>query len=66
MTVEATTFAAQFWDPKTHPTKASQQEFLATFIHIDVEKNVAGFWQHTRPYRKKAMLTVTVIPNENG
>ena len=25
---EATAFAAQFWDKKTHPTKASQHEFL--------------------------------------
>ena len=41
-TVEATAFAAQFWDRKTHPTKASQHEFLAfaTCIDLDVEKNV--------------------------
>ena len=39
-TAEATAFAAQFWDRKTHPTKASQHEFLATCIDVDVEKNV--------------------------
>ena len=39
-TAEATAFAAQFWDPKTHPTKASQHEFLATCIDVDVDKNV--------------------------
>ena len=33
-TTEATAFAAQFWDKKTHPTKASQQEFLATCIDV--------------------------------
>ena len=37
---EATAFAAQFWDKKTHPTKASQQEFLATCIDVDLEQNV--------------------------
>ena len=39
-TAEAAAFAAQFWDQKTHPTKASQQEFLATCIDVDVDKNV--------------------------
>ena len=39
-TAEATAFAAQFWDRKTHPTKASQHEFLATCIDVDVEKSV--------------------------
>ena len=39
-TAEATAFAAQFWDRKTHPNKAAQHEFLATCIDIDVEKNV--------------------------
>ena len=39
-TAEATAFAAQFWDQKMHPTKASQHEFLATCIDVDVEKNV--------------------------
>ena len=39
-TAEATAFAAQFWDRKTHPTKASQHEFLATCIDVDVEKDV--------------------------
>ena len=39
-TAEATAFAAQFWDRKTHPTKASQHELLATCIDVDVDKNV--------------------------
>ena len=39
-TAEATAFAVQFWDRKTHPTKASQHEFLVTCIDVDVEKNV--------------------------
>ena len=39
-TVEATALAAQFLDQKVYPTKASQQEFLATCIKVDVEKNV--------------------------
>ena len=39
-TAEATAFAAQFWDQKMHPNKASQHEFLATCIDVDVEKNV--------------------------
>ena len=36
----ATTFAAQFWDRKTHPTNASQQEFLGTCIGVDVDKDM--------------------------
>ena len=40
MTAEATAFAAHFWDRKTHPTKASQHEFLATCIPLDEDKNV--------------------------
>ena len=39
-TAEATSFASQFWDCEVHPTKASQQEFLATCIDVDSEKNV--------------------------
>ena len=39
-TAETTAFAAQFWDRKTHPTKASQHEFLATCIDVDVDKHV--------------------------
>ena len=38
-TAEATAFAAQFLDRKVYPTKASQQEFLATCIGVCVEKN---------------------------
>ena len=33
-TAEATAFAAQFWDRKEHPSKASQHEFLATCIDV--------------------------------
>ena len=49
-TSEATAFAAQFWDKKTHPTKASQHEFLATCIDVDLEQNVthAGRQKYTR------------------
>ena len=39
-TAEAASFASQFWDRPVHPTKASQQEFLATCIDVDLEKNV--------------------------
>ena len=42
-TAEAASFASQFWDRKVHPTKASQQEFLATCIDVDLEKNVKCF-----------------------
>ena len=39
-TAEAISFASQFWDRKVRPMKASKQEFLATCIDIDLEKNV--------------------------
>ena len=39
-TAEAASFASQFWDRKVHPTKASQHEFLATCIDVDLEKNL--------------------------
>ena len=32
-------FCKSIWDRKVHPTKASQQEFLATCIDVDLEKN---------------------------
>ena len=38
-TAEAASFPSPFWDRKVHPTKASQHEFLATRIDIDLEKN---------------------------
>ena len=49
-TAEADSFASQFWDRKVHPTKASQQEFLATCIDVDLEKNVkhAQWHKYTR------------------
>ena len=37
---EAAAFAAQFSDKKTHPTKASQHELLATCIDVDLEQDV--------------------------
>ena len=37
---EAASFASKIWDRKMHPTKASQHEFLATCIGIDLENNV--------------------------
>ena len=56
-TAEATAFAAQFWDRKTHPTKASQHELLAKCIDVDVEKNVKynNYEKHTikRGHRTK-------------
>ena len=58
---EATAFAAQFWDEKTHPTKASQQEFLATCIDVDLEQNVkhAGRQKYTR---KRGHQTTYFVP----
>ena len=49
-TAEAASFASQFWDRKVHPTKASQHEFLATCIDVDLEKNVkhAQWHKYTR------------------
>ena len=41
-TTEAAAFAAQFWDKKIHPTKASQHEFLATCIDIYVPSHKHG------------------------
>ena len=49
-TAEAASFASQFWDRKVHPTKDSQQEFLATCIDVDLQKNVkhAQWQKYTR------------------
>ena len=46
---EAAAFAAQFWDCKEHPSKASQHEFLATCIDVGLEQNVkhAGCQRYT-------------------
>ena len=38
-TAEATSFARQLWDRKVQATKASQHEFLASCIDIDLERN---------------------------
>ena len=37
-TAEAASFAGQFWDRKVHPTKASQNKFLATCIDVTIHK----------------------------
>ena len=49
-TAEAASFASQFWDCRVHPAKASQHEFLATCIDVDLEKNVqhAQWHKYTR------------------
>ena len=47
-TTEAAAFAAQFWDKKIHPTKASQHEFLATCIDVDLEQDVKHAGQSSR------------------
>ena len=39
-TSQASAFAPQFWEKKAHPHKASQHEFLATCINVDLEQNV--------------------------
>ena len=46
-TTEAAAFATQFW---VHPSKASQHEFLATCIDVDLEQKVkhAGWQKYTR------------------
>ena len=58
---EAAAFAAQFWDKKTHPTKASQHEFLATCMDVDLEQNVkhAGRQRYTR---KRGHQTKYFVP----
>ena len=40
-TAEANAFAAQFLDRKVYPTKASQQEFLATCIDVDMYLSIS-------------------------
>ena len=66
-TTEAAAFAAQFWDKKTHPTKASQHEFLATCIDVDLEQDVkhAGMCapMESPPLWRGATMTATRIPN---
>ena len=58
---EATAFSAQYWDRKVHPTKASQQEFLATCIDVDLEKKVqhAQWHKYTRK-RGTTMVTIRI------
>jgi hypothetical protein len=59
-TTEAAAFAAQFWDKKTHPTKASQHEFLATCIDVDLGQDVkhAGRQKYRRKRRHQATYFV--------
>mmetsp|Transcript_99304 Transcript_99304/g.167433 ORF Transcript_99304/g.167433 Transcript_99304/m.167433 type:complete len:98 (+) Transcript_99304:142-435(+) len=60
-TAEAASFASQFWDRKAHPTKASQQEFLATCIDVDLQKNVKHAQWHKNT-RKRGHQTTYFIP----
>ena len=58
---EAAAFEAQFWDKKSHPTKALQHEFLATCIDVDLEQNVKhpGRQKYTR---KRGHQTTYFVP----
>ena len=58
---EATSFASQFWDRKMHPTKASQHEFLATCIDVDLEKKVKHAQWH-KYTRKRGHQTTYFVP----
>ena len=58
---EATAFAAQFLDRKVYLTQASQQEFLATCIDVDLEKNVKHAQWH-KYTRKRGHKTTYFIP----
>ena len=60
-TGEAAAFATQFWDCKVHPSKASQHEFLATCIDVDLEQKVkhAGRQKCTR---KRGHQTTYFVP----
>ena len=60
-TTEAASFASQFWDRKVHPTKASQQEFLATCIDVDLEENVKHAQWH-KYTRKRGHQTTYFVP----
>ena len=51
LSTEATTFAAQYRDRKTYPTKAAQQEFVATCIDVNVDKNLK--YKHQQKYAIK-------------
>ena len=57
---EATAFSSQFGDRKIHPTKASQHEFLAMCIDVDltVEKVHQPLW------RGVTMMTIRTGNNE--
>ena len=63
-TAEAS-FANQFWDSKVHPTKASQHEFLATCIDVDLEKNVKHAQWH-KYTRKRRRQTTYFVPHRGG
>ena len=64
-TAEATAFAAQFWDRKAHPTKASQHEFLATCIDVDADNNVKcnNYQKYTI---KRGDRTKYFVPHRDG
>ena len=65
---EAAAFAAQFWDKKTHPTKASQHEFLATCIDVDLEHNVkhAGRQKYTTKRGHAGMPCMPALQQPGG
>ena len=60
-TAETSAFATQFWDRKEHPSKASQHEFLATCIDVDLKQKVkhAGRQKNTQ---KSALQTTYLVP----
>ena len=60
-TAEAASFASQFWDRKVQPTKASQHEFLATCIDVDLQKNVQHAQWH-KYTRKRGHQTTYFVP----
>ena len=63
-TAEATAFAAQFWDQKTHPTKASQHENRRN-MSLSTNRGMSAL-MGSQPCLKKGMLTMTVIQSKNG
>ena len=61
-TAEAAAFATQFWDCKVHPSKASQHEFLATCIDVDLEQKVqVGRMTPERRGTRQRTLHLTVM-----
>ena len=65
-TAEAASFESQFWDRKVHPTKASQQDFLATCLDVDLEKNVKHPQWHKYTRKRGHQTTMTTIQIQNN